>query len=150
MPGPLARQRKAKFQLRSLYRDQEGICCYCDGPTWLPRHHTQERARRILGIPDTGPGSRKLLEAARATREHLKRRADGGGDHGNLKMACNYCNTHRGDDDPEVHRVNMQVLAAASLHPVNRLPGVMHDDPASHMKRATKALKKLRAGSPIT
>lgn len=150
MPSPLPRRARARHQIRTLYRDQEGICCYCDGRTWLACEQTRVVACSRLLINMNARGWEKLLEGCRATREHLKRKTDGGRDEGNLKMACHYCNTHRGDSDPDVHRVDMQVMVAAGIHPVNRPQGVRTDDAASHMRRATKALKKLRAGQPIT
>ena len=47
-----------------------------------------------------------------------------------------------------IHRIDMQVLVAAGLHPTNR-PRVL-DDAASHIKRGLKAIRKLRAGKAIT
>ena len=58
-----------------LKAKQENRCCYCDLPlTW--RGHQNPR---------------------RATIEHLRRRADGGGNElDNLALACRECNERRG------------------------------------------------------
>lgn len=134
--------------LRRLFDAQSGLCCYCDGPTWMVGREKRVDMLARLGIPAGADGTHKMLAACTATREHLKRRADGGTNADNLKMACGYCNTTRHGSDPDVHRIDMQVLVAAGLHPTNR-PRIV-DSPREHIKRGLKALKKLRAGKPIT
>lgn len=133
--------------LKRLFDAQNKLCCYCDGPTWIAGGETRVDRNARLGVVD-GPGAGKLLAAMMATREHVKRRVDGGGNADNLMMACGYCNTTRHGSEPDVHRVDMQVLVAAGLHPTNR-PRIV-DSPRDHIKRGLKALKKLRAGKPIT
>lgn len=138
----------SKRRLAKLFDAQGGRCCYCDGATWLPDRETKKQAKTRLGIPDAGHGSTKMLRAARATREHLVRRIDGGKNVNNLKMACQVCNSTRWDAEPDVHRIDMQVLVAAGLHPTNR-PKIV-DSPQAHIQRGLKALRKLRAGQPLT
>lgn len=89
-----------------------------------------------------------MLRASMGTREHVKRRADGGSNGGhNIKMACQYCNSQRWETDPDEHRVDMQVLVAAGLHPTNR-PTVILDHQA-HIKAGNRAVRLLRKGQPI-
>ena len=133
--------------LARMFDAQNGICCYCDGATWLPGRESKIEAKARLGIQQGVNAGTKMLRLAAATREHLKRRVDGGRNMNNLTMACAACNSLRLDSTPEVHRVDMQVLVAAGLHPVNR--PTLIDDPKAHIKRGLKALKKLRAGQPI-
>jgi hypothetical protein len=46
-----------------------------------------------------------MLERRRATREHLRRRADNGSNmRWNIVLACQHCNSSRGDRTPEEHR----------------------------------------------
>lgn len=129
-----------------LFDKQNGACCYCDGQAWLRSRETAAQAALRLGIPWGADGFHKMLTAAEATREHIKRRADGGTNSGNLKMACQACNTMRHESPSDVHRIDMQVLVAAGLHPTNR-PRVL-DTPREHIKAGLRALKKLRAGTP--
>ncbi|HEY6029952.1 MAG TPA: HNH endonuclease [Gaiellaceae bacterium] len=136
---------RTKRQLARAFDAQRGACCYCDGACWLSQREHREKARKRLGIPAGVVGATKMLRAALATREHLKRRADGGTDADNLAMACQACNVRRGDSEPDVHRIDMQVLVAAGLHPTNRPPHAVAD-PKDHLKRGLKALKKLRRG----
>ncbi len=131
-------------QLAELYEAASGICCYCDGATWLAFREGRNAARRRLGIVAGTPGAGNALTAARATREHLIKRADGGTDAGNLKLACLACNVRRGDSTPDEHRADMQKLVAAGLHPTNRPSAV--PDPARHQRVGLKALRNLRAG----
>lgn len=138
---------RTKRQLVRAFDAQNGRCCYCDGACWLPQRESGMQARARLGIPVGVDGAAKMLRAARATREHLKRRVDGGGDADNIAMACHACNVRRGDSEPDVHRIDMQVLVAAGLHPTNR-PAHTVADPRGHLKRGLKALKKLRRGVP--
>ncbi len=139
---------RGRQQLARRFDEQHGKCCYCDGDTWMPRRETREQASLRLGVPIATPGSAKMLRAARATREHVHRRADGGKDgFSNIKMACMYCNSQRWENDLDVHRIDMQVLVAAGLHPTNRPRAV--DDLKEHRKRGNRAIKLLRAGKPL-
>lgn len=136
---------KKRNQLTQLFDDQNGFCCYCDGAMWLPGRERQDAARTRLGIPNHAAGSKKMLIAAKATREHIQRAVDGGTNAlKNLKAACNACNVRRMDSDPDVHRMDMQVMVAAGLHPTNR-PKIILDH-AAHMRAGRLALRKLRKG----
>jgi hypothetical protein len=139
--------RRQRRQLVSLYVEQDGRCWYCDGRTWLVGAESADQVRARLQIPKGVPWAAKMLRSAMATREHIVRKVDGGRDAGNLKMACHACNVRRGDSPPDVHRIDMQVLVAAGLHPTNRT--ALADDPRLHIKAGLKALKKLRVGEPI-
>jgi hypothetical protein len=142
-------KKLGRRQLARRFDEQYGKCCYCDGDTWLHFRETKEQARLRLGIPLNAPGSAKMLRAAKATREHLHRVAEGGKNgFANIKMACMFCNSQRWENEPEVHRIDMQVLVAAGLHPTNR-PGVV-DDLKNHRKLGNRAIRLLRAGKPIT
>ena len=139
---------RGRQQLARRFDEQGGKCCYCDGDTWLPMRESPDKARARLGIPSDTSGSRKILRAARATREHVHRVADGGSNAtGNIKMACMYCNSQRWENDLDVHRIDMQVLVAAGLHPTNR-PKVI-DSLVEHRKRGNRAIGLLRAGKPL-
>ena len=141
-----AKSTKRK-QLAHLFAQFNGVCGYCDGSTWMiGERHDAVRAR--LGISKGVPGSAKMLTASMATREHLKKRADGGKAMNNLMLACHACNVRRVAASPEEHRMDMQVLVAAGLHPTNRPQNVA--DPQHHHKAGLKALRKLRAGQPLT
>lgn len=133
-------------QLAFLFAENKGVCGYCGGSTWMigERH---DAVRRRLEIPKGIAGSHKILTASMATREHLQKRADGGKNTDNLMLACHACNVRRGDASPEEHRINMQVLVAAGLHPTNRPKNIT--DPQHHHKAGLKALRKLRAGQSI-
>ena len=73
-----------------LYIRQSGKCCYCERPMYRTTANKTKTCRR-LGI------SRKEFDRSLATREHLKRRCEGGGNHpDNLALACQECNTTRG------------------------------------------------------
>lgn len=136
-----------KRQLIRAFDKQHGKCCYCDGDTWLPGRETKDQARDRLGIQASMPGSGKMLIACKAMREHLVRRCDGGKNENNIAMACHACNVRRHDSTLDVHRIDMQVMVAAGLHPTNRPR--MIDDPRTHIKLGLKALRKLRRGMPI-
>lgn len=118
---------------------------YCDGPTWLPSRETKAAAAARLGIPLRQSGTSKTLRVSRATREHIRRKADGGSNSsGNIRMACGFCNSARWESPPDVHRVDMQVIVAAGLHPTNR-PGAILDH-AAHIKKGNRAIRLLRQG----
>lgn len=140
-------KRSQKAQLSQLFDEQNGSCCYCDGPTWLYPRETRQAAMKRFGIPAGVPGCGKMIIAARATREHVVRIADGGKGGSNITMACNACNVRRGTTPPDKHRADMLVLVRAGLHPTNRAAPV--DQPQRHLKSGLKALKRLRAGKLI-
>ncbi len=106
--------KHSKQRLVRLFHKQNGLCCYCAGKTWLRGQETREVAALRLGIPSKTSGYRQMLTAARATTEHVRRRADGGvGIPNNFKMACHACNVRRLDATPEAHAINMQIMVAA-------------------------------------
>lgn len=81
---------RASDQLERKWMEQRGVCFYCGAQTWLTISVTREdrmsRHRR----------------QQRATREHLVRRADGGSDDdSNIVMACDGCNSSRGETSVE-------------------------------------------------
>ena len=90
MAGNMSKWRKQRVRER-LFDAQKGKCCYCERPIYLTRHHSH----------DTFPIRTKkggLHWEYRGTFEHLKRRTDGGTDRlDNLALACNWCNSRRGD-----------------------------------------------------
>jgi len=108
---------KAPGQLARRYREQGGRCWYCDLPTWSRRNETRLQARERLGVAAGTPQSSKVLRKKAATREHLARVADGGGDAlRNIVMACAGCNVLRGDRDPVTWRAEVQAQLAAGTH----------------------------------
>jgi hypothetical protein len=148
MSIPVMTKKLGRKQLARRFDEQHGKCCYCDGDAWLWFRESPEQARTRLGIPGNVPGTAKMLRAAKATREHLHRVTDGGKNGvENIKMACMYCNSQRWENDPDVHRIDMQVLVAAGLHPTNR-PKVI-DDLRTHRKLGNRAIKLLRGGKSI-
>lgn len=87
-----------------LFERQDGLCFYCDRPTWLPAEGAKKGAAR-LGLPLEGQGWHKAIRKRMATLEHLHRKADGGPDKiENYVMACNGCNGSRGGSKVEDHR----------------------------------------------
>lgn len=136
--------RRFTRKLARLFDQQQGLCYYCDGRTWLLGRESKQNARERLLIP-AGPHAEKVLRDATATTEHLLRRIDGGTDaKHNLKMACQSCNSRRGATSAAKHRIDMQVLVAAGLHPVNRPPVI--DCLKEHRRRGLRALDLLRRG----
>lgn len=99
MTSRVSRRRKWKFVLRKAWEWQNKRCFYCDINTWIYEG-------RNVGELDPG-----LLKTV-ATREHLTRKADGGGDSlDNLVMACWDCNTNRGETHWEDYLVEKEELS---------------------------------------
>lgn len=89
------------------FREQEGKCFYCGLSAWMPAEGRVKAARR-LGLPISGDGWRKNISRRMATREHLRRRADGGPDHlDNYVMAHRWCNKVRGETTVHDHKSQM-------------------------------------------
>lgn len=90
-----------------LFERQNGICFYCERPTWAPSEGARKGTER-LGLPIDGHGWHKIARKRMATIEHLHRRADGGPDKiENYVLACNGCNSSRGGQKVEDHREAM-------------------------------------------
>lgn len=107
-----------------LWLMQNRECFYCGREAWCANGIESKRHFRTrLGLTATG------LEQRRATREHLRRRADGGDSRPeNLVMACAGCNGDRGSTPPLLHLAHKRALHAAEAlvctaiymgHPVN-------------------------------
>lgn len=87
------RRRRLLALRNALFSDQAGACCYCER-AMAGRHEPTRIAAARLGIRCSEVRSR------RATIEHLKRRADGGGNQpGNLRASCEDCNFRRQGHD---------------------------------------------------
>jgi 5-methylcytosine-specific restriction endonuclease McrA len=81
-----------RLQLKYRFVDQGGLCFYCLRTTYLPEWDTPKSAAIKLGVPIS------LIAKRMATREHLRRRTEGGGDYiFNIVMACQECNVDRGE-----------------------------------------------------
>lgn len=71
---------------RLMFAHQKGLCCYCETPM-ISKH--------VVPVKDLAKPPRNM-----ATDEHLRRKADGGGnDMGNRRLACVDCNEGRGNID---------------------------------------------------
>lgn len=140
----MSRSKRSAKLLAKLFNAQNGLCYYCDGQAWMRQSEDMHAAAIRLCIPN-GSHAIKMLRDAEATKEHLLRRADGGTSSArNLKMACQCCNSRRGATPAAAHRIDMQVLVAAGLHPVNRPPVI--DSIKEHRKRGLRAMQLLRRG----
>ena len=112
--------RQVAGALAWLSAAQADRCRYCGCDTWLP---WQRRQEQMLRSRWNMPASRSMacqlaFECRMATVEHLRRRADAGGDTpANLAMACAYCNSSRHDRSPESHERAMRALKSAGRHP---------------------------------
>jgi len=74
--------------LLQRYEEQDGRCFYCLRATWILGVERKSAAWQRLGV------LRSQLDGLQATREHLKRRVDGGAfNPSNIVMACFQCNT---------------------------------------------------------
>lgn len=79
------------ISLAALYWMQGGLCFYCARETWLANVEQKAAAKTRLGLRTTND-----LRNRQANREHLHRRADGGGNgFDNIVMACVECNSGR-------------------------------------------------------
>lgn len=104
-------------KLTRLFHEQGGRCFYCKADTYLRGGgESVAQARLRFGL---GPGTPKQLFRRRyATLEHLKRRADGGTRaNTNLVMACNSCNSRRGEMPVDQYRDHISSLVARGIHP---------------------------------
>lgn len=93
-------------------------CFYCESPMYKPG---RDRAAEFLwraGYRLNQRGSERFLQYSLQTREHLKRKADGGRGEGNIVAACAWCNNGRGSASVESHKERMAGMAAAGTHPV--------------------------------
>lgn len=93
-------------------------CFYCESPMYKPG---RDRAGKFIGRTNlvTKKAQQQFLNLSRDTKEHLKRRADGGvGLIGNTVRACNWCNTVRGEATVEEHKAAMMALVKSGKHPV--------------------------------
>lgn len=79
-------------KLKALWHMQNGECFYCGRPTWLRGGgESKNDAKARLGVSTT-----KGLRKREASQEHLRRKADGGGNGiANLVMSCFECNSSR-------------------------------------------------------
>lgn len=59
----------------------------------------------------------KIQPHRTATREHLVRRCEGGGNGDNLTLACRFCNNGRDDRTVEQHKAHILKLIEAGQHP---------------------------------
>jgi 5-methylcytosine-specific restriction endonuclease McrA len=97
------------MNLAALFDMQAGECFYCGRPTWLAASgEAMMKAKDRLGLK-----TRTQVRERAATREHLRRRADGGTNAaGNIVMACASCNNRRGAKPVLLHFANMRREAA--------------------------------------
>lgn len=87
-----------------LWHAQGGLCFYCGDDTWPGSAESIDDAKKRLNV-----STRKQVHRRRATREHLKRRADGGtNEAANLVMACQECNVSREAKHPLLHLAEMR------------------------------------------
>lgn len=96
--------------LPTLWDRHEGRCYYCACKTfhWERPQDMPDRRRRI--VVRTQP-------ERRATREHLVRRADGGGNGPNIVLACAFCNHCRDERTVQEHKAYILALIAEGRHP---------------------------------
>lgn len=86
-----------RAQLCRKHHDQAGLCFYCGQSAWLPPPRRGSQDSIPEGFFEDLRANRRRQQS-RATREHLVKVADGGGDDdGNIVMACANCNHHRHD-----------------------------------------------------
>lgn len=93
-------------------------CIYCDAEMWQRGVITKREFRKIHGLRHADRGASQFVWTRRQTKEHLKRKADGGDSHPhNIAPACRFCNHSRGDASVEDHRAAIQKLIASGKHP---------------------------------
>lgn len=96
-----------------LWAAQGGRCFYCAGLTYLVGRETRREACERLKTTKGG-----LQKIYRATIEHLHRRCEGGTNAlANLRMACLYCNTTRGESPVEDHACRIAEAVKSGRHP---------------------------------
>lgn len=84
--------------LMTLWRTFHGLCWYCERLTWVEGTMSKVQAMNTFSPPFFPiKDKRKEMRMRRATREHLKRKAEGGiRTKDNIVLACNGCNSSRG------------------------------------------------------
>lgn len=88
-------KRSKRLQLEQKFKEQDSRCFYCERSTWLGFAYDMDK--EIARMNWRGRAG-KPFKSARATREHLVRVVDGGGDSDeNIVVACAYCNHARGN-----------------------------------------------------
>ena len=86
--------KERRSLLLKLYADQKGLCAYCGKKTWAP-YLDKNKKWKLNGVGPKGE-SRQF----RATLEHLIKQEHNGSDEWiNCVLACNRCNSQRGDID---------------------------------------------------
>jgi hypothetical protein len=131
--------------LTKHYRKQHGLCCYCEQPAWIPGHKESRRQRlKRLQVTEDDPAFMERTNFMRASREHLVRRAEGGGDGENVVMACVFCNSWRDRTAPEIHKRIMLALVAMMLHPAAWPPGGGKIGPRKRLKMARRQVEVMR------
>lgn len=105
----------APGSLHHLWLSQRGECFYCGRQTWLQCLRESKLQRKLrVGLPFDA--THKLLNTYQATREHLRRKADGGtNDLDNLIMSCAECNFSRGERPPLIHLANRRALCCGRV-----------------------------------
>ena len=93
-------------------------CVYCGCETWLPVS-AAEHAYHVMPIGTKAEvDARKRHGWRKATREHLIRKCDGGSDDlCNLALACAFCNSHRGEHEPEIWAIAVLAMVRVRRHP---------------------------------
>lgn len=87
----MRQHRKAKIRAEH-WRNDDSRCCWCFREMWFHKHESKADAKRRLCLETTGE-----LRKRRATIEHLKPLAHGGGnERSNIRLACHGCNSKRG------------------------------------------------------
>jgi hypothetical protein len=82
----------------------------------------KEAALAKLKIKKGGHLSKKLVRMSKRTKEHLVRKADGGGDTpNNIVYAHMYCNSCRDDRTVEEHKAYIQKELKNGTHPLVKL-----------------------------
>ncbi|GJE77761.1 HNH endonuclease [Methylorubrum suomiense] len=126
------------ISLEKLFDLTGGTCCYCGCQTYLPRSEPRAVVAARFGLALGQPGVKKALRRRTATREHIVRKADGGGDNRrNLTIACHLCNITRGAASPDQHRAAIARAVAAGIHP-NHTPKI--DLTKGALRRARRAV----------
>lgn len=115
----LRRGNQMSAKLHALWHKQGGLCFYCGAETYLPGGgETKDHARQRFGIIKGTKKASKAFRRRYATREHLKRKADGGTmANENLVMACHGCNVRRGEMSVEAYKNHVADQVRLGCHP---------------------------------
>lgn len=106
------------ISLQKLFDEAAGTCCYCGCETYLPGRDPRPVVLARFGLVAGAPGVKKALRRRAATREHIVRKTEGGGDNRrNLALACHHCNVTRNAAAPDEHRAAIARAIAAGIHP---------------------------------